>query len=217
MTGFSSKRIPPSSSTSPKEMGICSVERGVGSTTSHTKQNLFDALKRVSLACKNRANSDCMSSAHPTAQVLLHVWFWSLKQKKKVLLGSDSPYIFLQISHWQRTRKWKIKPIFLDKAYSQPFPMFCTVLAAAACSRDPAPLPALHTLCSPSRKTDTTWKCFHWKPHGFIRLYRPYLLVIASHFSEMSYLLPIRVEVGYFVSLIVSWIWFCSLSSMVIF
>jgi len=35
-------------------MGIfSSVERGVGATTSHTKQNVFADLKDVSLPCKN--------------------------------------------------------------------------------------------------------------------------------------------------------------------
>lgn len=80
MTGFSSKRIPPSSSTSPKEMGICSVERGVGSTTSHTKQNLFDALKRVSLACKNWLHEQCSPDC-PSASPRLVLVSETKKQK----------------------------------------------------------------------------------------------------------------------------------------
>lgn len=185
------QKIDPTCASS-KETGVFScVEQGLGATTSHTTQTMFAALRGVSLTCKNipifkLSKSRWNEQRSPNIWVFFPGQFWFLNQKSPAVFWLTLFYTFPTV----RGEETEIPiSIFLHEAHSQLFSMFWTklgvVLAVEAHPHGLVALPALHTLYALSQNTDTTWKCFRLKPHGFTRLHGP-----CQSFSKIIHLLP---------------------------
>lgn len=190
----------------PKEMGISSfAEWGARATTSHTKQNGLADPQGVGSACKTSP-----ASAWPDQAV------WCSTALAAEFTPPTKCFSRAGSSFWNKASCWVLTHHFCrfpinrgqetDLSSQGPF-----LVSPLFTPRTEEFLEQWH----PLQRTATRWKYFWLKPYHFSST--DHASDHSQSFLSKRCLPPISSEVRYFLSLITSWIWIWSLSSVVTF